>query len=325
MCHGRFKRGGQSFHGNIITRTFIYGRMLDICIGRTFPDFNDECKQDNCPALEHLRRPERFNFLARSRLDSGICGKRPGSPGFGLDWLLCSRKKEVSTPFMANLDGFILTHTYEVVDVPTKEQAEEFLPPYETENKLDLDNPKNLAFTAGPDYNMQFKYKAHEGLLRAKEAVKEAEEKFEKIFGRKYTGLVENYYTEDADYVLVTLGSIAGVAKEIVKKRREKGEKVGLLKIRYLRPFPNEEIAAALKGAKAVAVFEKDISFGNEGTVYTNVLSALLKGGLSPKTSNYVGGLGGKNVSPEDIEKIFDDLKEEKEGVNFIGIGGVRH
>ncbi len=236
-----------------------------------------------------------------------------------------AEKKEVSTPFMANLDGFILTHTYEVVDVPTKEQAEEFLPPYETENKLDLDNPKNLAFTAGPDYNMQFKYKAHEGLLRAKEAVKEAEEKFEKIFGRKYTGLVENYYTEDADFVLVTLGSIAGVAKEIVKKRREKGEKVGLLKIRYLRPFPNEEIAAALKGAKAVAVFEKDISFGNEGSVYTNVLSALLKGGLSPKTSNYVGGLGGKNVSPEDIEKIFDDLKEEKEGVNFIGIGGVRH
>ena len=236
-----------------------------------------------------------------------------------------AEKKEVSTPFMANLDGFILTHTYEVVDVPTKEQAEEFLPPYETENKLDLDNPKNLAFTAGPDYNMQFKYKAHEGLLRAKEAVKEAEEKFEKIFGRKYTGLVENYYTEDADYVLVTLGSIAGVAKEIVKKRREKGEKVGLLKIRYLRPFPNEEIAAALKGAKAVAVFEKDISFGNEGTVYTNVLSALQKGGIAPKTANYVGGLGGKNVSPEDIEKIFDDLKEEKEGVNFIGIGGVRH
>ncbi|MBE5968601.1 MAG: pyruvate ferredoxin oxidoreductase [Lachnospiraceae bacterium] len=236
-----------------------------------------------------------------------------------------AEKKEVSTPFMANLDGFILTHTYEVVDVPTKEQAEEFLPPYDTENKLDLDNPKNLAFTAGPDYNMQFKYKAHEGLLRAKEAVKEAEEKFEKIFGRKYTGLVENYYTEDADFVLVTLGSIAGVAKEIVKRRREKGEKVGLLKIRYLRPFPNEEIAAALKGAKAVAVFEKDISFGNEGTVYTNVLSAMQKGGLAPKTSNYVGGLGGKNVSPEDIEKIFDDLKEEKEGVNFIGIGGVRH
>lgn len=233
-----------------------------------------------------------------------------------------AEKKEVSTPFMANLDGFILTHTYEVVDVPTRQQADAFLPPYETENKMDLEHPRNLAFTAGPDYNTQFNYKEHIGLLNAKEAVKEAEKKFAEIFGRKYTGLTENYRTEDADYILLTLGSISGLARQIVDELREQGEKAGLLRIRYLRPFPNEEIAEAVKGAKGIAVLEKDISFGNEGTVYTNVASALQKAGVQLLSSNYVGGLGGKNISADDLRQIFRDLKEGNAGLHFIGIGG---
>lgn len=233
-----------------------------------------------------------------------------------------AEKKEVSTPFMANLDGFILTHTYEVVDVPTRQQADAFLPPYETENKMDLEHPRNLAFTAGPDYNTQFNYKEHIGLLNAKEAVKEAEKKFAEIFGRQYTGLTENYRTEDADYILLTLGSISGLARQIVDELREQGEKAGLLRIRYLRPFPNEEIAEAVKGAKGIAVLEKDISFGNEGTVYTNVASALQKAGVQLLSSNYVGGLGGKNISADDLRQIFRDLKEGNAGLHFIGIGG---
>lgn len=233
-----------------------------------------------------------------------------------------AEKKEVSTPFMANLDGFILTHTYEVVDVPTPEQADAFLPPYETENKMDLEHPRNLAFSAGPDYNTQFNYKEHLGLLNVKEAVREAEEKFAAIFGRQYSGLTERYLTEDADFILITIGSISGLARQIVDQLRENGEKAGLLRIRYLRPFPNEEIAEAVKGAKAVAVLEKDISFGNEGTVYTNVASALQKAGVQLLSSNYVGGLGGKNISADDLRQIFRDLKEGKAGLHFIGIGG---
>lgn len=128
--------------------------------------------------------------------------------------------KRVSTPFMANLDGFVLTHTYEVVDVPTQTQANEFLPPFKTENKLDLNNPKNLAFSAGPAQNTAFKYKEHIGLLNAKEVIGEAEEKFAKIFGRKYSGLTEEYRTDDADYIIVTLGSIAGLVRETVDKLR---------------------------------------------------------------------------------------------------------
>ena len=262
-----------------------------------------------------------------SQLDSGWIQAYAENAQEALDLALMgyyiAENKAVSTPFMANLDGFVLTHTYEVVDVPSQEQADEFLPPYQTENKMDLSKPKNLAFSAGPDTNSIFKYKEHIGILNAKTVISEAEQKFETIFGRKYTGLTENYRTEDADHILVTLGSISGLVREIVDKLRLQGKKVGLLKIRYMRPFPNEEIAQALKKAKAVAVLEKDISFGNEGAVYTNVNSALRKAGINIPSSNYIGGLGGKNISPNEIENIFAEMKDEISKINFLGIGGV--
>ena len=262
-----------------------------------------------------------------SQIDSGWIQAYAENAQESLDLALLSyyiaENKAVSTPFMANLDGFVLTHTYEVVDVPTQEQADEFLPPFQTENKMDLSKPKNLAFSAGPDTNSIFKYKEHIGILNAKYVIFEAEQKFENIFGRKYTGLTENYKTEDAEYILITLGSISGLVREIVDKLREQGEKVGLLKIRYMRPFPNEEIAQAVKNAKAVAVLEKDISFGNEGAVYTNVNSALQKAGINIPSSNYIGGLGGKNISPDEIENIFAEMKNEISKINFLGIGGV--
>ena len=259
-----------------------------------------------------------------SQLDSGWIQAYAENAQEALDLALMSfyiaEHKQVSTPFMANLDGFVLTHTYEVVDVPTAQQADEFLPPFETENKMSLTKPKNLGFSAGPDTNTFFKYKEHTGLLNVKEAVTEAESRFESIFGRHYSGLTENYRTDDADYILITLGSISGLVREIVDSLRDRGERVGLLRIRYMRPFPNEEIADAVKNAKAVGVLEKDISFGNEGTVYTNVNSALQKAGISIPTSDYIGGLGGRNISPGEIENIFEELKQEKSAVKFLGI-----
>ena len=262
-----------------------------------------------------------------SQLDSGWIQAYAENAQEALDLALLgyyiAENKAVSTPFMANLDGFVLTHTYEVVDVPSQEQADEFLPPFETENKMSLEKPKNLAFSAGPDTNSIFKYKEHIGILNAKSVIAEAEGKFEAIFGRKYTGLTENYQTEDADYILITLGSISGLVREIVDKLRKNGEKVGLLKIRYMRPFPNEEIAQAVKNAKAVAVLEKDISFGNEGAVYTNVNSALQKAEINIPSSNYIGGLGGKNITPQEIEDIFAEIKSGISDIKFLGIGGI--
>lgn len=257
-------------------------------------------------------------------LDTGWIQAYAENAQEALDFALMSyyiaEHEKVQTPFMANLDGFVLTHTYEVVDVPTAEQADEFLPPYKTENKMDLDTPRNLAFTGGPAVNYIFKYKEHRGMMNAKAVIKEAEERFEKVFARHYTGLVEEYKTEDAERIIVTLGSITGLVKQIVDAKREQGEKVGVLKIRYMRPFPKDEVVNALKNAKAVAVLEKDISFGSEGTVYTNVNSALLAGEVQIPTQNYVGGLGGKNISEEEINSIFEDLKSPDRKVHFLGI-----
>ena len=231
-----------------------------------------------------------------------------------------AEKKEVSTPFMVNLDGFILTHTYEEVDVPEQAQADEFLPKYETENCFDFEHPKNMAFSAGPDTNYIFKYKEHAALLRAVPVIAEAEAKFARIFGRKYTGLIETYKTEDADYILITLGTIAGLSREIADKLREEGKRVGVLRIRYMRPFPTQEIADAVKHTKAVAVLEKDISFGAAGTVYTNVTSALQQFNVNIPAYNFIGGLGGRNISHADIADIFEKTERGTERVNFIGI-----
>lgn len=261
-----------------------------------------------------------------SQLDSGWIQAYAENAQEALDLALMSYRiaedKRVSTPFMVNLDGFVLTHTYETVDIPSHEQADRFLPPYVTDNRFDFDNPKNMAFSAGPDTNFIFKFKEHEGVLAARDAVEETESAFAEIFGRNYSGLIENYRTDDADYVIVTLGSIAGLCRETADKLREKGVRAGVVRIRYMRPFPNGEIADVLRNVKAYAVLEKDISFGNEGTVFTNVNSALKKADVNVKGYNFIGGLGGKNISAGDIEYIFSAIADGTDSVNFIGIGG---
>ena len=261
-----------------------------------------------------------------SQLDSGWIQAYAENAQEALDLALMSYKiaenKDVSTPYMANLDGFVLTHTYETVDIPDREQANRFLPPYETDNRIDFNNPKNMAFSAGPDTNYVFKFREHQGVLAARDVIRETEKEFADVFGRMYSGLVENYRTEDADYILITLGSIAGLCRETADKLRENGIKAGVVRIRYMRPFPNEEIAQALKNAKAYGVLEKDISFGNEGTVFTNVNSALKKAGAAINGYDFIGGLGGRNISAGDIEDIYNGIINGAENVNFIGIRG---
>lgn len=232
----------------------------------------------------------------------------------------------VSTPFMVNLDGFAITHTYETVEIPTQEQADEFLPPYVTSNRFDFENPVNMGYSAGPEYNRYYKYCAHKAMEAAPAIIAEVEDRFEAVFGRRYPGMVEAYRCDDADYVLVTLGSIAGLARSVLDARRAEGQKVGLLRIRYMRPFPYEQIARALEGVKAFGVLEKDISFGAEGTVYTNVNSALQRAGLVLPSLNFVGGLGGDDISEADIDGMYGALAQRAAGevacdqVLFLGV-----
>lgn len=234
----------------------------------------------------------------------------------------------VATPVMVNLDGFALTHTYETVDVPTPEQADAFLPPYDgAGNRFDFDNPVSIGFSAGPDYDRYFKYWEHRDMLEAAPvAIEQAEARFAEVFGRRYPGLVEAYRCDDADVVLVTLGSIAGLARAVVDDLRAQGQRVGLLRIRYLRPMPAAAIVDALAGTRAVGVLEKDVSFGAEGTVFTNVNSALQQAGAGVPSYNFIGGLGGDDISEDQMRGMFSVLQEAAEGsadiprVSFLGI-----
>lgn len=259
-----------------------------------------------------------------SQLDSGWIQAYAEDAQESLDLALMSfyiaEHPSVSTPFMVNLDGFVLTHTYEAVDVPDRELADVFLPPLETENRVDFEQARNLAFSAGPEHNAVFKYKEHEALLAVKEIVREAEEKFQRIFGRQYSGMVETYNLEDADYAIITLGSISGMVRDLCDSYREQGVAIGVLRLRYIRPFPHEELYSALKNVKAAAVLEKDISFGNAGTVYTNVCASLFQSGLALPVSNFVAGLGGKNVSAKKIDVIVKAVQAGERGVTFLDV-----
>ena len=227
----------------------------------------------------------------------------------------------VTTPFMVCLDGFALTHTYEMVDVPAQEQADAFLPPYETENCFDFEHPKSIGFSAGPDTNDIFKLREHERMLHVFDVLPEVEATFARTFGRTYTGPLEAYRCEDAEYIIVTLGTIAGLVCDVVDELRAQGKSVGCLRIRYMRPFPAAQLARVLAGAAGVAVLEKDVSFGYEGTVFTNVNSAFYTAGLQVPTYDFIGGLGGRDITAGDIRHIFNVLRQGGQTVNFLGLG----
>ena len=238
-----------------------------------------------------------------------------------------AENENVSTPFMLNLDGFALTHTYETVEIPTQEQADAFLPEYKTKNKFDFDSPVNMGYSAGPATNKFFKQAEHVDMLKVFDVIDDAEEKFSEIFDRKYSGAIETYKCDDADFVIVTLGSIAGLVRSVVDDTREQGKKVGLLKIRYMRPFPAKEISNALKNCKSFAVLEKDISFGSEGTVFTNVKGALFDAQITKPALNFIGGLGGDDITTENIIDIFKQIQrkvdgEENSALNWLNVGG---
>ncbi|WP_265445447.1 transketolase C-terminal domain-containing protein [Acetivibrio straminisolvens] len=233
---------------------------------------------------------------------------------------------KVLTPVMLNLDGFVLTHTYERVYIPSKEEVDKFLPPFETPYKMDLENPKNMGFSSSPADNTEFKYQQHKAVLDAKEVIKEVDESFKKAFGRGYGGLVDAYLCEDADFIMISLGSTTGTCRAVADELRQEGFKAGVLKIRFMRPFPEEEIIEITKNAKAVGVIDRDISFGYEGTVFTNVNSALSKAGANIRSLNFIAGLGGRDISKESIRDTFYDLREaslgiSKNRVKFLSLG----
>ncbi|MEA3316530.1 MAG: transketolase C-terminal domain-containing protein [Bacteroidota bacterium] len=265
-----------------------------------------------------------------SQLDSGWIQVYVEDAQEALDMIIQAYKiaenKDVLTPFMVNLDGFVLTHTYEEVLVPLQDEVDKFLPAFDTPNKMDEENPKNMGFSTTPADNMEFKYQQHKAMMDSLQVIQDVDKEYGDLFGRYYNGLIDTYKCKDADVVLITVGSVTGTARIVVDKMRKEGKKVGLLKLRYMRPFPEKEVNEVLKDKAVIGVLDKDISFGFEGTIYTNVNSSLSRLIKKPASYNFVAGMGGRDISKQDIEEMYNNLFDAKNGeeidrVKFVNMG----
>jgi pyruvate ferredoxin oxidoreductase alpha subunit len=236
--------------------------------------------------------------------------------------LKVAENKTVLTPAMVMQDGFITSHNVQNVKILDDKIARKFIGKYEPEFPL-LNIKKPI--TVGPldlfDYFFEHKYQQSEALENSKKIIKQVDKEFFDLTGRKYD-FIEKYKTSDADYIIIALSSTCGTAKMTVDDLRQKGKKVGLLKVRVFRPFPNEEIAKAVSKAKGVAVLDRSTSFGNFSPVFMEVRSALYDLDKKPKLYNYIYGIGGRNIGLDDIEKVFNDLEKNSvsKSVNYIGL-----
>jgi len=222
---------------------------------------------------------------------------------------------EIMTPAMVIEDGFILSHTVEGVEVPEQEEVDRFLPPFDPEIKLEMDNPRRFGGILGPNWWQEHRYRRMLNMERAKDKIVEVEKDFEKRFGRSYGGLVEFYSCDDADVALVIAGAPTGTAKDVVDEMRDKGKKVGLVKIRAFRPFPAEDLAKLNDMVSMVGVFDKSHTLGHGGAFFQEIRHALYNTEGSIPIKDYIGGLGGRDVTKKNIEMIFEDLLSlSKEG-----------
>ncbi len=218
--------------------------------------------------------------------------------------------QRVLLPAFVCLDGFILSHTYEPVDMLTQEQVDSYLQPYRPTQKLDAKNPASFGMYATPDYYTEFRYETDMAVRRAGVVWQEAATEFFNLFGRDYSEPLEKYRLDDADIALISMGSLCGTIKDAVDELRDNGKKVGLLKIRSFRPFPTEEMRKALTSVSKIAVLEKNISLGTKGAVYFEVLDSMYN--TQVPVMDYVLGLGGRDVRKRDIHAIVDMTEKGK-------------
>lgn len=231
--------------------------------------------------------------------------------------------EELSLPVMVCMDGFILTHAVEQVDVPEEEQVAKFLPPYEPRQVLDPEHPMSIGAMVGPEAFTEVRYLAHHKQKQALELIPQVQKEFEKIFGRQSGGLIHTYHCDDADTIIVALGSVVGTLKDVVDERRAQGEKIGVLSICSFRPFPFEAVGNALKNAKTIISFEKAFQVGIGGIVSSHIFHSLrdIDPDLHPDLYEVIAGLGGRNITKHSIHDMLDSAqKNELEPLTFLDL-----
>ncbi len=231
--------------------------------------------------------------------------------------------ERISLPVMVCMDGFILTHAYEEVDLPSQEQVDAYLPPFEPRQLLDPDEPVTIGAMVGPEAFTEVRYLMHAKQLEALDLIPSIASEFESGFGRPSGGLVRGYRTEDAETVVVALGSVLGTIEEVVDELRERGVRIGALAIKCFRPWPSQEIRAALRDVERVIVLEKAFAVGAGGIVGQNVRLALDEG--SARIHDVIAGLGGRPITRRSLRTLFDDVlagRLEPRLLHFLDLEG---
>lgn len=239
--------------------------------------------------------------------------------------------KRVRMPMALAMDGAFLTHSQHMVKVPSPEAVKRFLPPYDLgDRRLHPDNPISIAPQVNEDWVMELRRQNWEAARRAKQVIKEAYEEFNDIFGPRYTSpYFTELLTEDADTVLIGLGTVAMPARTAARRLREQGHKVGYVNLRWFRPFPSEELRECLSRFKAVGVIDRDFAHGSPdcgGIVLHEIRSCLYPATQRPAVVNFITGLGGRDISIADCEKMFEltmharDHGAPDEPVTWIGV-----
>ncbi|KMO74299.1 pyruvate ferredoxin oxidoreductase [Mycolicibacterium chlorophenolicum] len=227
--------------------------------------------------------------------------------------------EELSVPVMVCMDGFVLTHAVERVDLPSQEQVDAFLPSYEPRQVLDPAEPVSIGAMVGPDAFTEVRYLAHLKHLQAIEAIPDIADRFAETFGRDSGGLIHPYRTEDADTIVIALGSVLGTICDTVDVLRETNARIGALGITSYRPFPADAIRSVLAHAKQVVVVEKAFSVGVGGIVSTDVQMAL--SGTAVRVHTIIAGLGGRAITKTSLHNAFTDaLADALEPVSFLDL-----
>jgi pyruvate ferredoxin oxidoreductase alpha subunit len=216
--------------------------------------------------------------------------------------------EELSLPVMVCMDGFVLTHAVEPLEIPSQEQIDAFLPAYEPRQVLDPDYPVTIGAMVGPEAFTEVRYLAHAKQMQALDLAPELAAEFATSFGRPSGGLLRRYRTEGAKTILVALGSVLGTIEDVVDELRDEGERIGALGITCFRPFPIDEVREALAGADRVVVVERAFAVGIGGIVGQNVRLAL--GGVPPVVYDVVAGLGGRAITRGSLRKLVEDVRE---------------
>ncbi|HDZ35570.1 MAG TPA: pyruvate ferredoxin oxidoreductase [Thermococcus sp.] len=228
------------------------------------------------------------------------------------DGVLMSFKiaETVNLPAMVIESAFILSHTYDVVEMIPQELVDEFLPPRKPLYTLtDFDNPISVGALGTPADYYEFRYKIAKAMEDAKKVIREVGKEFGERFGRDYSQMIELYRTEDADFVFMGMGSLMGTVKQAVDILREEGYKVGAAKVRWFRPFPSEELYELAKNVEGIAVLDRNFSFGQEGILFNEAKGVLYNTDAHPIMKNYIVGLGGRDFTVADVKKIAENMK----------------